>query len=217
MSYETFSKTANNQLLEPMFFGQSVNIARYDQQKYSIFEKLTEKRISFFWRPEEIDVSQDRIDYQNLPEHERHIFISNLKYQVLLDSVQGRSPNVALLPIVSLPELENWIVTWSFSECVAEGTEVLTPSGWVDISKVTVNDDVLVYDFDKEATFFEKPKRTTDYDIENRLMVNLVSSNPKQFNQFVTPNHRMPVASRGVKGKRNNKRFVEAGLFDFQV
>ncbi|AUZ05361.1 subunit beta of ribonucleoside-diphosphate reductase [Vitreoscilla sp. C1] len=118
MNYSTFSKTANNQMLEPMFFGQSVNIARYDQQKYEIFEKLIEKQLSFFWRPEEVDVSQDRLDYQNLPEHEQHIFISNLKYQTLLDSIQGRSPNVALLPIVSIPELETWIETWSFSETI---------------------------------------------------------------------------------------------------
>ena len=100
MMYSTFSKKPNNQLLEPMFFGQPVNIARYDQQKYEIFEKLIEKQLSFFWRPEEVDVSQDRLDYSNLPEHEKHIFISNLKYQTLLDSIQGRSPNVALLPIV---------------------------------------------------------------------------------------------------------------------
>ena len=118
MMYSTFSKTPNNQLLEPMFFGQSVNIARYDQQKYEIFEKLIEKQLSFFWRPEEVDVSQDRLDYSNLPEHEKHIFISNLKYQTLLDSIQGRSPNVALLPIVSIPELETWIETWSFSETI---------------------------------------------------------------------------------------------------
>ena len=116
--YSTFSKKPNNQLLEPMFFGQPVNIARYDQQKYEIFEKLIEKQLSFFWRPEEVDVSQDRLDYSNLPEHEKHIFISNLKYQTLLDSIQGRSPNVALLPIVSIPELETWIETWSFSETI---------------------------------------------------------------------------------------------------
>lgn len=118
MMYSTFSKQPNNQLLEPMFFGQPVNIARYDQQKHEIFEKLIEKQLSFFWRPEEVDVSQDRLDYSNLPEHEQHIFISNLKYQTLLDSIQGRSPNVALLPIVSLPELETWIQTWSFSETI---------------------------------------------------------------------------------------------------
>ncbi|MBL8505854.1 MAG: ribonucleotide-diphosphate reductase subunit beta [Methylobacillus glycogenes] len=118
MAYSIFSKTDNKQLEEPMFFGQPVNVARYDQQKYPVFEKLIEKQLSFFWRPEEVDVSQDRIDYQNLPEHEKHIFISNLKYQTLLDSIQGRSPNVALLPLVSLPELETWVETWAFSETI---------------------------------------------------------------------------------------------------
>lgn len=118
MSYSTFCQTPNDPLKEPMFFGQSVNVARYDQQKYETFEKLIEKQLSFFWRPEEIDVSQDRIDYAGLPEHEKHIFISNLKYQTLLDSIQGRSPNVAFLPLVSLPELETWIETWSFSETI---------------------------------------------------------------------------------------------------
>lgn len=118
MAYSTFSKINNDPLKEPMFLGQSVNVARYDQQKYEIFEKLIEKQLSFFWRPEEVDVSSDRIDYNKLPEHEKHIFISNLKYQTLLDSIQGRSPNVALLPLVSIPELETWIETWSFSETI---------------------------------------------------------------------------------------------------
>ena len=111
MAYSTFCQTQNDQLKEPMFFGQSVNVARYDQQKHDIFERLIEKQLSFFWRPEEVDVSHDRIDYQALPPHEQHIFISNLKYQTLLDSIQGRSPNVALLPLVSIPELETWIET----------------------------------------------------------------------------------------------------------
>lgn len=118
MTYSTFSQAHNDQLKEPMFLGQPVNVSRYDQQKYAIFEKLIEKQLSFFWRPEEVDVSKDRVDFQNLPEHERHIFLSNLKYQTLLDSVQGRSPNVALLPLVSLPELETWIETWAFSETI---------------------------------------------------------------------------------------------------
>ena len=101
-----------------MFFGNPVNVARYDQQKHAIFEKLIEKQISFFWRPEEVDVTRDRVDFQKLTDSEKHIFISNLKYQTLLDSVQGRSPNIALLPIVSLPELETWIETWSFFETI---------------------------------------------------------------------------------------------------
>ena len=118
MAYTTFSKLNNDATKEPMFFGNPVNVARYDVQKFEVFEKLIEKQLSFFWRPEEVDLSRDRIDFLSLPEHEKHIFISNLKYQTLLDSIQGRSPNIALLPIVSIPELETWIETWSFSETI---------------------------------------------------------------------------------------------------
>ena len=118
MAYSIFNQEINDTLKEPMFFGDSVNVARFDQQKFEMFEKLTEKQLSFFWRPEEIDVSKDKIDFGKLLPNEKHIFISNLQYQILLDSVQGRSPNIAFLPIVSLPELENWIETWAFSETI---------------------------------------------------------------------------------------------------
>ncbi|WP_293747731.1 class Ia ribonucleoside-diphosphate reductase subunit beta [uncultured Paraglaciecola sp.] len=118
MKYTTFSQINNNPLTESMFFGNPVNVARYDQQKHHIFEKLIEKQISFFWRPEEVDVSKDRVDFQKLSDSEKHIFISNLKYQTLLDSIQGRSPNIAFLPIISIPELETWVETWSFFETI---------------------------------------------------------------------------------------------------
>lgn len=139
MKYSTFSQTDNNQMREPMFFGQPVNVARYDQQKYPIFERLIEKQLSFFWRPEEVDVSQDRIDFRNLPDHEKHIFLSNLKYQTLLDSIQGRSPNVAFLPLVSIPELETWIETWSFSETIHSRS-------YTHIIRNIVNDPAVVFD-----------------------------------------------------------------------
>lgn len=118
MKYTTFNQEPNDTMKEPMFFGNPVNVARYDQQKHPIFEKLIEKQISFFWRPEEVDVSKDRLDFQKLSAAEKHIFTSNLKYQTLLDSVQGRSPNIAFLPIISLPELETWVETWSFFETI---------------------------------------------------------------------------------------------------
>lgn len=118
MKYTTFNQQANDTIKEPMFFGNPVNVARYDQQKHPIFEKLIEKQISFFWRPEEVDVSKDKVDFIKLTPAEKHIFTSNLKYQTLLDSVQGRSPNIAFLPIISLPELETWVETWSFFETI---------------------------------------------------------------------------------------------------
>jgi ribonucleoside-diphosphate reductase beta chain len=118
MSYQSFNQKKFNAFEQPMFFGEQVNVARYDQQRYPVFEELIEKQLSFFWRPEEVDLQRDRKDFLNLSEQEKHIFLSNLKYQTLLDSVQGRSPNMAFLPIVSLPELETWIETWAFSETV---------------------------------------------------------------------------------------------------
>jgi ribonucleoside-diphosphate reductase beta chain len=95
-----------------------VTIQRYDTLKYPAFDKFTDKQLGFFWRPEEIDVMKDSKDFKELTEHEQHIFTSNLKRQILLDSVQGRAPIVAFGPIVSLPELENWITTWTFSETI---------------------------------------------------------------------------------------------------
>lgn len=118
MSTSVFPRHTSNALSEPMFLGSQVNVARYDRQKYPHAETLTEKQISQFWRPEEIDLSRDRLDYMQLTEHEKHIFISNLKYQTLLDSVQGRSPGQAFMELISLPELEVFIDAWQFFESI---------------------------------------------------------------------------------------------------
>lgn len=206
--YSTFNRNANNPLTEPMFLGNNVNVSRYDQQKHEIFEKLIEKQLSFFWRPEEIDIGRDRIDFLSLPDHEKHIFLSNLKYQTLLDSIQGRSPNVALLPLVSIPELETWIETWAFSECLEKNTEVLTSKGWKSIADVTTNDSILVFNPETQKTHFETPKRTTSYEVKNRHLLKLSSHN---FTQVVTPNHRMPI----FKANTNEHYFTEAAYWNY--
>lgn len=95
-----------------------LGMQRYDTLKYRQFDKLTDKQLGFFWRPEEIDVIRDSKDFKDLTPWEQHIFTSNLKRQILLDSVQGRSPNLAFLPLVTLPELETWIETWAFNETI---------------------------------------------------------------------------------------------------
>ena len=95
-----------------------VDIQRYDTLKYRKFDQLTDKQLGFFWRPEEVDVYKDGKDFKDLNEHERHIFTSNLKRQILLDSVQGRAPAEAFGSLVSIPELENWVITWTFSETI---------------------------------------------------------------------------------------------------
>jgi len=111
-------KNNKSHLKKQMFFDEAVDIARYDQVKYPTIDKIIDKQLGFFWRPEEVDVSKDKKDFGELTPHEQHIFTSNLKRQILLDSIQGRAPNMAFLPIASLPEIETWIETWSFSETI---------------------------------------------------------------------------------------------------
>jgi ribonucleoside-diphosphate reductase beta chain len=103
---------------QPMFFGNPLGIQRYDSYKYPIFEKLTQQQLGYFWRPEEISLQKDRADYQTLRPEQKHIFTSNLKYQILLDSVQGRGPGMAFAPYCSLPELEACMKVWEFMEMI---------------------------------------------------------------------------------------------------
>ena len=103
---------------EKMFFGEPLNTQRFDIFKYPVFDKLTQKQLGFFWRPEEVSLQKDRADFQTLNDAQKHIFTSNLRYQTLLDSVQGRAPSIAFLPFVSLPELESSIIAWDFMESI---------------------------------------------------------------------------------------------------
>ena len=103
---------------QPMFFGKPLGVQRYDNFKYPQFENLTKQQLGYFWRPEEVSLQKDRGDYQTLRPEQKHIYTSNLKYQIMLDSVQGRAPGMAFLPYCSLPELEACMECWSFMEMI---------------------------------------------------------------------------------------------------
>ena len=103
---------------QPMFFGQPLGVQRYDSYKYPVFDRLTQQQLGYFWRPEEVSLQKDRADYQTLSPEQKHIFTSNLKYQIMLDSVQGRGPGMAFIPYCSLPELESAMTVWEFMEMV---------------------------------------------------------------------------------------------------
>ena len=103
---------------QPMFFGAPLGLQRYDSYKYPVFDKLTQQQLGYFWRPEEISLQKDRADYHTLRPEQKHIFTSNLKYQIMLDSVQGRGPGMAFIPYCSLPELEACMEVWGFMEMI---------------------------------------------------------------------------------------------------
>lgn len=168
--YSVFDRNPNDATKEQMFLGQPVNLQRYDQSKYQIFNDLTEKQKSFFWRPEEVDVSRDRMDFANLPDNEKHIFLSNLKYQ-----------------------------------CLVEGTQVLTKTGWVDLTLYDGKEEILIYDINTTTTKWEVPQaKVTKFHSGN--VYKFAANKEKQFIQIVTPEHRMPYIAR----KSRKRYFVNA-------
>jgi ribonucleoside-diphosphate reductase beta chain len=113
-----FNTEEVNTKKQPMFFGQPLGVQRYDSYKYPVFDKLTTQQLGYFWRPEEVSLQKDRGDYQTLRPEQKHIYTSNLKYQIMLDSVQGRGPGMAFIPYCSLPELEACMEVWGFMEMI---------------------------------------------------------------------------------------------------
>jgi len=113
-----FNINQNEIKKQPMFFGAPLGLQRYDSYKYPIFDKLTQQQLGYFWRPEEVSLQKDRADFAHLRSEQKHIFTSNLKYQILLDSVQGRGPGMAFIPYCSLPELEACMTAWEFMEMI---------------------------------------------------------------------------------------------------
>mgnify|MGYP001179806284 CR=1 FL=1 len=101
---------------QPMFFGAPLGMQQYVDYKYPDFDRLTQTQLGYFWRPEEVSLQKDRADYKTLTDQQKHIYTANLKYQILLDSVQGRGPGMAFSPYCSLPELEGAMGVWEFME-----------------------------------------------------------------------------------------------------
>ena len=140
---------------QPMFFGKPLGIQRYDSYKYPVFEKLTTQMLGYFWRPEEVSLQKDRGDYQSLSPEQKHIFTSNLKYQVLLDSVQGRGPGMAFQPYCSLPELEGAMGVWEFMEMIhSRSYTYIIKNVYSDPAEVfdTILDDKKILDRAKSVT-----------------------------------------------------------------
>jgi ribonucleotide reductase beta subunit family protein with ferritin-like domain len=113
-----FNTEVHDAKKQPMFFGKPLGVQRYDSYRYPIFERLTTQQLGYFWRPEEVSLQKDRADYQTLRPEQKHIYTSNLKYQIMLDSIQGRGPGMAFIPYCSLPELEACMEVWGFMEMI---------------------------------------------------------------------------------------------------
>ena len=141
---------------QPMFFGKPLGIQRYDSYKYPVFDKLTTMQLGYFWRPEEVSLQKDRGDFQSLRPEQKHIYTSNLKYQTMLDSVQGRAPGMAFAPFCSLPELEACMKVWEFMEMIHSRS-------YTYIMKNVYSDPTEVFDtILKDERIIERSKSVTE-------------------------------------------------------
>lgn len=93
-----------------------VTIQRFEEVKYPKLQKYEELARGYFWVPEEISLTKDKMDHKEASEAVKHIFTSNLLRQTALDSIQGRAPFQVFAPVSSIPELEALTLTWSFFE-----------------------------------------------------------------------------------------------------
>lgn len=110
--------TKTDYLSRKMFLDPAgpVTIQRFEEVKYPKIQKYEELARGFFWVPEEISLTKDKIDHKDASEAIKHIFTSNLLRQTALDSIQGRAPSQVFGPVSSIPELEALAITWGFFE-----------------------------------------------------------------------------------------------------
>jgi ribonucleoside-diphosphate reductase beta chain len=167
-----------------MFFGADQNVQRYDTFKFPQFDKLNQTMLGYFWRPEEVSLQKDRADYQNFRPEQKHIFTANLKYQTLLDSVQGRGPCLAFLPYVSLPELEGCIVTWDFFETIHSRS-------YTHIMK----------------NVYANPEEVFDTILDDEMIINRANSVTKYYDEF------MKLAQQYTHDRSIDKKILNKKLF----
>ena len=173
MTKTVFNTSKVDWMKQPMFFGEDMAIQRYDDIKYPQFDKLNQTMLGYFWRAEEVSLQKDRADFMNFRPEQKHIFTSNLKYQTLLDSVQGRGPSLAFLPYCSNPELEGCIVTWDFFETIhSRAYTHITKNVYADPAEVfdTILDDKEILKRAKTVTenYDKFNKMALDYTVKGK-------------------------------------------------
>jgi len=109
-------KTPTNYLKRKMFLDGVVTVQRFEEYRYPKIAKFEELARGFFWVPEEISLTKDKMDHKEASDAVKHIFTSNLLRQTALDSIQGRAPAQVFNPVISIPELESLVSNWSFFE-----------------------------------------------------------------------------------------------------
>lgn len=94
-----------------LFLGSGRNVARLDLNIEQHIQKQVDDALGLMWFATDFTFGGDAKDYFKMDEKLSRLYLKNLKFQTLLDSVAARSVVEVFIPITTNPQLENW---WSF-------------------------------------------------------------------------------------------------------
>jgi ribonucleoside-diphosphate reductase beta chain len=165
---------------QKLFLGPELALQRYDKFKYPVFFDLFNKQLAFFWRPEEISLQKDRVDYQSMEEHEKHIFTSNLLFQTLMDSVVSRGVN-SFSKYITCPELEACFNVWQMFETIHSYSYTYIiknlypdPSNLLD-SALTI--PAIQARIESVCNQYEELEKATENNVKEKIYLALISVN----------------------------------------
>lgn len=101
---------------QPLFLGEGRNISRLDLQLEPHISKMTADAIGKLWFAGDFSPSKDAKDHLACGAGLNRLFMKNIKFQTLLDSLAARSVAEVFLPITTNPQLESWWYQHAFFE-----------------------------------------------------------------------------------------------------
>jgi len=142
------------------------------------------------WMPQEVNMSRDIAlwkDPNGLTDDERLIVKRNLGFFVTADSLAANNIVLGTYRHITNPECRQYLLRQAFEECQIEGTEVLTPDGWVDFRDIDLNSTIA--QFNNGQVEFVKPSHLTKNYVDGKMYRFANGNNSME--QIVTPGHRM--------------------------
>lgn len=97
--------------------GNTTNLFNLNETKYNWAKSLYRVMLANFWIPEKVDLSQDRLDYQELNDHEMKAFESIISFLTFLDSIQTNNiPNIS--EYITAPEVTTLLAIQEYQEVI---------------------------------------------------------------------------------------------------
>lgn len=129
---------------EPLFLGTGRNITRLDLVIEPHISKMSSDAIGKMWFAGDFSPTKDGKDYISNTKELNTLFMKNLKFQTLLDSLAARSVAEVFIPITTNPMLENWWYQHAFFECCIHSQSYADILKALPVDAKAVFDDIMV-------------------------------------------------------------------------